>query len=82
MSKKKLLRYTIDKEGYSRQGKYWGLDWGKSSFWRNFETAKTMRQAMRKARKMGAGAIIQQVSVTRSGIIKVKEWEYTPKENE
>lgn len=71
MSRKRISRYTIEREGYERQGTKNGC-----YFFRTFEFARTMRQAQRWARRMGEGALIEQVSRTRTGKKKVKQWIY------
>lgn len=67
MSQKRILRYIILIDGYSRRT---------VSGWRNFERAKTFKAAKRHARRMGVGAVIERLVVTRSGKYKRSQLVY------
>lgn len=71
MSKTKIIRYTVFNPDYERE--YTIKD---VTGWRSFETAQTMKQAYKKAVKMGNGSEIEQLSISRSGKIKIKVWVY------
>jgi len=72
MSRKKIIRYQITKEGYENEG----ISERGNQFWRNFELSFNKEEAMKIARDMGNGSEIEQISETRSGKRKVKVWIY------
>lgn len=64
MSKKKIIRITVCSPN-------------KETF-RRFQLVRNFHCAKKWARRMGAGAVIQRLESTRSGKLKVYEWEYVP----
>lgn len=65
MPKTKIICYVVTHDNYLYET---------SRTSRNFEFAKTRKQAERWARRMGLGATITQTSQTRSGKRKQKVW--------
>jgi hypothetical protein len=73
---KKIIQYEIWKPFYSREHteRISGLI---VNIWQNYETAKTMRSALRIARRVGPGAVIERHSKRKNGTIKIDEFELT-----
>ncbi len=66
MSKKNLIRYNV-----------YLVDYETAGFETGFGIRHKLKTALRLARVFGLGAIIQRVSKTRSGKVKVTNWEMT-----
>lgn len=74
MTRTRVGRYMIYKDGYERE---WKDRTGRT--WTNHEITHFSKTAWKIARRMGDGAVVQQSSFTHSGKRKFNIWIYREK---